>query len=78
MRPQRFEIEDDATLAEHQAGAGAHEHIDVATDIDVGRLVLKAPDRKVGRGGNAADPLSRMRKLVMRRRVRERGFSAQV
>jgi len=48
VRPQGFEVEDDTPLAEHQPGTDADEHIDVTADIDVRRVVLKAPDREVG------------------------------
>ena len=58
MRAQGFEIEDGAPLAEQEAGGAAYQHMQVASDINIGLLVLETPYREIGgrAGGVAIDP----------------------
>src|SRR5438132_653548 len=57
VRAEGFEVEHRAPLATHQAGGAAHQQVPVLPDIDVGRLVLEAPDREMG-GGAGLPPFA--------------------
>ena len=43
-----FEIEHRPPFAEQQAGAPAHEHVPILSDVNVGLLMLNAPDSEIG------------------------------
>jgi hypothetical protein len=78
VRAQGFEVEHRPPLAKQEAGGAAHQNIDIAADIDVGLLVLKAPEGEVGGGVRFAVVRREQLTWVISRRVRDRGFSAQV
>ena len=48
MRAQGFEIEHRAPLAEQQAAGAAHKDVPILPDVNVGLLVLEAPDGEIG------------------------------
>ena len=78
MRAQGLEIKHRPALTKQQAGRAAHEYVQIASDINVARLVLKPPDAKFAVARASLPSVASSRTLVISRRVRERGFSAQV